>query len=188
MAEEQAVVETEATTEEPKAEPEPKPELKYTDDDVDRIVNQKFAKWQKDQEAKVAEAQKLAEMSATEKSNYELEQSKKELSELKHKVAVSEMTTEARKQLAEQGVDVSDDLVTALIRDDAEQTKASIDAFAETFKAAVETAVTERLKGTPPKSGSSAKAMTKKDIEGISNPIERQAAIRAHLDLFEGKQ
>ena len=45
-------------------EPAKEPELKYTDEDVDRIISEKFAKWQKKQEAKLTEAQKLANMPA----------------------------------------------------------------------------------------------------------------------------
>ena len=43
-------------------EPAKEPEPKYTDEDVDRIISEKFAKWQKKQEAKLTEAQKLANM------------------------------------------------------------------------------------------------------------------------------
>ena len=42
------------------------PEAKYTDKDVDEIVSKKFAQWKSKHEAEVAEAQKLAEMNATE--------------------------------------------------------------------------------------------------------------------------
>ena len=40
----------------------------YTDADVDAIIAKKFARWQEQQEAKVAEAAKLAEMNATQKA------------------------------------------------------------------------------------------------------------------------
>ena len=50
-----------------------KPELKYSDEDLDRIVNQKFAKWQKQKEAELEEAQKTAKMTAAEKEKHEME-------------------------------------------------------------------------------------------------------------------
>ena len=40
------------------------PEKKYTDADLDEIINRKFAKWQKEQQKKSDEAAKLAEMNA----------------------------------------------------------------------------------------------------------------------------
>ena len=42
-------------------------EKKYTDADVDAIIDKKFAKWRADQEAKESEAKKLAKMNADDK-------------------------------------------------------------------------------------------------------------------------
>lgn len=51
--------------------PEKAQEKKYTDADVDAIIDKKFAKWQKDYESKVDEAKKLAEMTAQQKAEFE---------------------------------------------------------------------------------------------------------------------
>ena len=66
------------------AKPEPAPAAvlkekgaKYTDADVDEILNRKFAEWQKKQQKAVDEAQKLATMNATQKAEYERDQLKK---------------------------------------------------------------------------------------------------------------
>ena len=48
-------------------EPAKEPELKYTDEDVDRIISEKFAKWQKKQEAKLTEAQADASLKGDDK-------------------------------------------------------------------------------------------------------------------------
>lgn len=48
-----------------KAEPDSKDTKKYSDAEVDEIINKKFAKWQKEQEKKISEAEKLAGMNAT---------------------------------------------------------------------------------------------------------------------------
>ena len=45
-----------------------KPAAKYTDEDVDKILNKKFAEWQKNQEKKVSEAERLSKMTAEEKA------------------------------------------------------------------------------------------------------------------------
>lgn len=65
----------------PKAtEPKNEPEKKYTDEDVDRIINQKFAQkfseWEKKQSKAKDEAEKLAGMNAEQKEKYENEQLK----------------------------------------------------------------------------------------------------------------
>ena len=51
------------------AEPEKQPqdEKKYTDADVNAIIDKKFAKWKSEQEAKENEAKKLREMNENEK-------------------------------------------------------------------------------------------------------------------------
>ena len=59
---------------------------KYTDKDVDAIINKKFAKWKAEQEAAVKNAQeesaKLAKMNADQKHQYEMEKLQKENAEL----------------------------------------------------------------------------------------------------------
>lgn len=120
------------------AEQAPKQGAKYTDEDVDAIVAKKLAKWREQEAQKVEEAKRLAEMDATQKAEYERDQLRKELDELKRREAVREMAAESRRQLREKGVDVPDEVVSALVRDDAEGTKAAIDAFADSFNAAVE--------------------------------------------------
>lgn len=127
---------------------------RYTDEDVDDIINRKFAEWQKKQQKAVNEAKKLAEMNAQQKAEYERDQLQKELDDYKRKDSLAEMTKTARKMLSESGITASDDILSVLVTTDAEQTKAAIDSFSKTFQAAVEAAVKERLRGEPPRRGS----------------------------------
>lgn len=176
----------EPTPEEAKQEPKPEPVKKYTDEDVDRIIDQKFKKWQEKQQKAVDEAKKLAEMSAQQKAEYERDQFKKELEEYKRKDSLSEMTKTARKMLSEEGISVPDELLSMMVNTDAEQTKAAIDSFTKAFNDAVESAVKERLKGEPPKrgTGSGAKSMTKEQIMAIKDTELRQKAMLEHRELF----
>lgn len=165
---------------------DPNPEdskAKYTDDDLDKIINKKFAEWQKKQQKAVDEAKKLAEMNATQKAEYERDLLQKELDALKKKDSISEMTKTARKMLLDSGISVPDDVLSMLVNTDAEETKQAVDGFAKAFKDAVESAVKERLKGKPPKKGNGAK-ITKEQIFKISNPVERQKMIAENMDLF----
>ena len=159
-------------------------ELKYTDADVDAIIAKRFAKWEKQQEAKIAEAAKLAKMNAQQKAEYERDQLQKELDDLRRKDAVSGMMAESRRQLSEQGITVSDDILARLVDETAEETKASVDAFSMAFTAAVEDAVKKQLAGKAPAAGVATKTMTKEEILAIKDPIARQASIREHMDLF----
>lgn len=165
---------------------EPKPgEPKYTDKDLDDILNKKFAKWQEQKQKDIDEAKKLAEMNAAQKAEYERDKLKEELDGYKKKNAMSEMTTTARKMLSDNGIAVSDDLISVIVTDDADKTKAAIDGFSAAFNAAVEDAVKERLKGNPPHRGSgSPTKMTKDQIMEIKDPAERQRLINENRDLF----
>ena len=163
-----------------------KPEPKYTDADVDKLIDQKFAEWQKKQEKAVNEAKKLAEMNAQQKAEYQRDELQKELDALKKKDALAEMTKTARKMLSENSINISDDLLAMLVTTNAEETKAAVDGFAKVFKDAVENAVKERLKGTPPTkgTGSGAPAMTKEQIMAIRDPELRQQKMLEHKNLF----
>lgn len=166
-------------------ENEPKPEKKYSDDDVDKILNKKFAAWEKKKQKEVDEAKKLADMNAKEKAEYERDKLQKELDELKRKDSLSEMTKTARKMLSDEGVSVSDDLLSMVVSTDAEKTKAAVDAFAKAFNGAVEAAVKEKLRGNPPKKGTGGGApMTKEQILAIKDNEARQKAMLENRELF----
>jgi hypothetical protein len=174
---------TTTTQTEPKQD-DNKQQPKYTDADVDEIVSKRLAKWEKQQAAKVEEAAKLAEMNAQQKAEYERDKVQKELDEYKRRDTVNAMVAESRRQLSEQGITVSDDILARLVGETAEETKASVDAFSTAFTAAVEDAVKKQLAGKAPAAGVATKTMTKEEILAIKDPIARQAAIRDNIGLF----
>ena len=160
-------------------------EAKYTDEDVNKLIDQKFAEWQKKQQKAVDEAKKLAEMNATQKAEYQRDQLQKELDEYKRAASLSEMTKTARKMLSESGIVISDELLSVMVTTDAEETKAAVDGFTKAFTEAVESAVKERLKGETPRKGSGGVAsMTKEQIMAIKDPELRQAKMLENKHLF----
>ena len=159
-------------------------EKKYTDEDVDQIINSKFKKWKLEQEKKISEAQKLAQMDEAEKAEYERKQLEEELKKLRSEKTKSEMISVSRKMLQENNVSISDDLISSIITEDADKTKENINAFIENFNAAVEKEVNERLKSTPPKRMSNNKALSKKDIFDVKDAVERRKLIAANMELF----
>lgn len=173
-----------ATTQTEPKQDDNKQQPKYTDADVDEIVSKRLAKWEKQQAAKVEEAAKLAEMNAQQKAEYERDKVQKELDEYKRRDTVNAMVAESRRQLSEQGIAVSDDILARLVGETAEETKASVDAFSTAFTAAVEDAVKKQLAGKAPAAGVATKTMTKEEILAIKDPITRQAAIRDNIGLF----
>ena len=171
---------------EPKAEPktDPKDEKRYSDKDLDAIIQKKFAKWKSDEEKRVKEAEKLAGMSAAEKAEHEMQEALKRAEAAEAKLAHLDLVKEARTVLAEKKVSVSDELLEVLVGKDAETTKANIDSFAGLFQKAVDEAVKEKLKGKTPKSAGKA-TMTKEEINRIADPIARRKAIAENMSLYE---
>lgn len=158
---------------------------KYTDRDLDEILNRKFARWQEKQQKAVDEAKKLAEMDAQQKAEYERDQLREELASLKRQASLAEMTKTARKILSDSGISVPDELLSVMVTTDAEETKTAVDGFADAFHAAVESAVKERLKGEPPRRGSgSTQAMTREQIMAIRDPELRQRKMLENRELF----
>lgn len=179
--------EPQAQPTEPKTEPtEPKAEPKYTDDDVNKIIGQKKAEWEKKKQKEIDEAKKLADMNATQKAEYERDKIQKELDEYKKKDTLAEMSKTARKILADSGISISDELLAMLVTVDAEETKAAVDGFTKAFNDAVESKVKERLKGEPPKRGTKTGAaeITKEQIMAIKDDELRQQKMLENKELF----
>jgi hypothetical protein len=161
-------------------------EKKYSDKDLDEIINKKFAKWQKDQDKKVDEAKKLAAMNEQQKAEYERDELKKQLDEYKRKDTLSEMTKTARKMLTDAGISASDEILSILVTTDAEKTKAAVDGYSKAFNKALEEAVKEKLKGNPPTKGTGGGTvtMTKAEILAIKDPELRQKKMLENKHLF----
>lgn len=134
--------------------PDTKPgadDKKYSDEDVNKLIDKKFAEWQKKKDKEVDEAKKLADMNAQQKAEYERDKLQKELDDYKRKDALAEMSKTARKMLSDEGINVSDELLSRLVTTDATETKSAVDSFTKLFKAAVDDAVKDKARGTTPK-------------------------------------
>lgn len=159
-------------------------EKMYSESELESIVQQRI----KDEQEKAAkaktEAERLAQMNAQERAEYERDQLQQKLDELEKERAVAQMTSTARKMLADANINVSDDIVSLLVSDDADKTKAAVDGFVSLFNQSVQNAVKDALKGNPPKAGNVA-TVTKEQIMAIKDPIARQKAIKENMELFK---
>ena len=109
------------------------------------------AEWETKAKAEQEEAAKLAKMNAEEKAKHEREKQEKALAEREAAVTRRELTAEAISQLTEKGLPA--ELHKCLNYSDADSCKASIEAVATAFNAAVETKVNDKLRGKPPVRG-----------------------------------
>ena len=67
-----------------------KPTAKYSDEDFDRMFNQKFAKMMAKHEKEMAEATRLAEMNAQERAEHENKKLQEQVQELMRKEAIAD--------------------------------------------------------------------------------------------------
>lgn len=147
----------------------------FTHDDFNRLFNQKYAELEQKKQKEIDEAKKLAEMDAEEKANYKAQQEKERadkaearIAELEKKDALAEMSKTARKMLADEGINISDELLSVLVTPEAEATQTSIKNFVKLFKAEVEKGIKAQATGTTPK-------IIQNNSEGLSE-IEKRIA------------
>lgn len=161
------------------------PELKYSDEDVDKIVQKKLAKAKKDKEAAVEEATKLAKMNEDQKAEYDREQLEKELSELRRKDAFYNLSKEASKMLSEHDITADDELLQVVVKDDAEGTKQAVESFVNLFNAKVKEGVKQALAGNSPKYPNTGKTLTKQQILDEKDATKRVKLIQQNPQLFK---
>lgn len=169
----------------PGAEPEPyageddktnkkpnKKEKLFTQEEVNRIVKERLARALKDKEEAIKEAEKLAKMNAEQKREYELEKLRRENEQLKKAQMRYELGREATKMLGEAGIMADDDVLSFVVRDDAEQTQQAVETFISLVDKLADMRMKEKLKGRPPK----------KDGQpgGFKNPFSKE-----HFNLTE---
>lgn len=159
-------------------------EKKYTDAEVNALLDKKFAQWKAKQEKAVDEAKKLEKMSADEKNAARLKELQDRLDAFEQKEARAKMAASARKLLQDENITVGDVVVNALIGQDAETTKEAVDTFIKAFKAAVKAEAKATFGKQAPKAGTTSGRLTKEDIFKIEDPIKQQEAIRKNINLF----
>lgn len=133
---------------EPKQPEQPKDEKKYTDADVDAIIDKKFAKWKSEQEAKESEAKKLAKMNADDKQKYEMDKREQALAEREAEISKRELTAEAKSILSERGL--PSELIDNVNLTDADSVRTSIDKLQSAWELAVQKGIAEKTKGGAP--------------------------------------
>ena len=126
-------------------------EKKYSVKEVDELIKRKKAEWEKQRKKDDDEAKKFAKMNAQEKAEYKKQQLEKRIQELEDEKTLSGMRDEARKQLSEKGINISDNLLEFMVSKDAEKTKKAVDSFAELFNSAVNEAVKAKARQTTPR-------------------------------------
>ena len=144
-------------------EVEVKQEKTFTQEELDKILNKKFAQWQKKTEEAKIEAERKAKLTEAEK----LAEERKEFEAMRKQFEYEKRVNSTSKVLASNNLPV--EFADFLIAESDEATTQRVDLFKNAFNEALEKALTERLKGNTPKVGvSSSKEISKKDFRNMS--------------------
>ena len=129
----------------------PKKELKYTDEDVNRIIDEKFKKWSSKQAKKEQEAQRLAGLSEAEKAQELQKQADERANKLQAQLDQVMMKQTTNKLLSEASMPVSDAIIDLITTSEAETTKKNVDALVAYGKQIADAVRAEYLRGNPQK-------------------------------------
>ena len=142
---------------------EVKEEKTFTQEELDKILNKKFAQWQKKTEEAKAEAERKAKLTEAEK----LAEERKEFERMKMQFEYEQRVNSTSKVLASNNLPI--EFADFLIGDTDEATTQRVDLFKNAFNEALEKAVNERLRGRTPKASTSkALEITKEDFRSMS--------------------
>ena len=182
---------------EEKSKPKPKGEKTYTqaeldallkqrDEDFDKKFSKKFAEYEKKKAKEVEEAAKKAQMTEAEKANQKLEELEGKLASLEQEKLITELQTSARAIFQENGVNVPDSIVNALVAEDTDTTESNVKDFILVFNKTVQAEVKKQLRASTPKTGNTGggNGITKEDIKKIDDPEKRIQAIKDNMNLF----
>ena len=150
---------------------EVKSEKTFTQEELDKILNKKFAQWQKKTEEAKLEAERRAKLTEAEK----LAEERKEFEALKKQFEYEKRVNSTSKVLASNNLPV--EFADFLISDSDEATTQRVDLFKNAFNEAVEKLVNERLRGRTPKTSTSkALEITKEEFRKMS--LQKQAQLK----------
>ena len=125
----------------------------FTQEEVDKMISKRLQRERKDIEAKIEaerkEAEELSRLSEQERQKKLFEKQVKEFEETKRAFENERLLNETSKQLASKNLPI--EFAEMLKGNDAESTFENIKLFEVKFNESVEKVVTERLRGTVPK-------------------------------------
>lgn len=153
----------------------------YTDEQVNEIVKKRLARAEKEKQAAVDEAAKLAKMNADQKKDYELQKAQKERDELKSQLASYQMGKQARSMFEDAKLSVTEDDLKHVVTPEAESTETNVKWLIAHDQAVAERVRQELLKGsTPLDPSSNRKTKSLKDM----TLVERSELQRKDPEMY----
>ncbi len=159
------------------------PKKTFTQSEVDELIKKRLERERQKAENAKKEAEKLAEMSAKERTEFEMNKLKSEKEQAETDLARYRMRDEARKMLVDGGYTPADDELSMLVTSDAETTQTNVKAYQSMIARVKEQARNELLKGTTPKSNAGKEVKPSKPLEAMTYE-EAQAQLEAQAYLI----
>ena len=157
---------------------EVKEEKTFTQAELDKILNKKFAQWQKKTEEAKQEAERKAKLTEAEK----LAEERKEFEAMRKQFEYEKRVNSTSKTLASNNLPV--EFADFLIAETDEATTQRVDLFKNAFNSAVEKLVNERLKGNTPKVGTSKTLEVTKEQFRKMDLMQRQELFNKNRELY----
>lgn len=174
------VVETENETVDT-SQAEETTEKTFTQEEVNALIEKRLAKQEKSFnkriQEKLDEAEKLRQMNAEQKAEYEAKKQADYIAELEAKINRSGLEKEASKILSEVGIAVDDNILGFVVKDTAEATQEAVDSFSALVNDLADKKVSELLKGKTPKK------VEQTTSASITQEQFNRMSYRAQLDL-----
>ncbi|HFI0143463.1 TPA: DUF4355 domain-containing protein [Streptococcus suis] len=175
-----AVVETEKETVDT-SETAETTEKTFTQDEVNSLIEKRLAKQEKSFnkriQEKLDEAEKLHQMNAAQKAEYEAQKQAAYIAELEAKINRSGLEKEASKILSGVGIAVDDNILGFVVKDTAEATKEAVESFSVLVNKLADNKVSKMLKGKTPKK------VEQTTSASITQEQFNRMSYRAQLDL-----
>ncbi|MGQ7337091.1 DUF4355 domain-containing protein [Streptococcus suis] len=174
------VVETEEETVDT-SQAEETTEKTFTQEEVNALIEKRLAKQEKSFnkriQEKLDEAEKLRQMNAEQKAEYETKKQADYIAELEAKINRSGLEKEASKMLSENGLVADDKILGFVVKDTAEATQEAVDSFSALVNDLADKKVSEMLKGKTPKK------VEQTTSASITQEQFNRMSYRAQLDL-----
>lgn len=130
--------------------PNTEPVKKYTDEEVDEILNKKYARWQKKVDEQLEEERQKASMNAKELAQYEAQKKDKELEDAKNELNKYKMTSVANSKLSEKGLLSNEEILSFVVKEDELSTVKAVETFSQLVEKTVNEQLKERAKQSTP--------------------------------------
>lgn len=164
-------------------------EKTFTQAELDDIVQKEKAKAKRSAEReykeKMDEAEKLRKMNAEQKAEYEAQKQADKIAELEAQLNRNGLEKEASKMLSEAGIVASDDILSFVVKNDAEGTQEAVNALSSLVNDLADKKVSEMLKGKTPKKveQSTTGTITKKQFDKMGYK-DRNELLQNNPELY----